>query len=319
MLRSLTERLPVMVCPRWVETRIQPLAESDLLTYLERARWVPSGVYELGSADATTYRDLMHTYAEVRSLARRRIITVPLVTPRLSSLWVDAVSPVNSRVSHALIESLVAEVVVRDPARTASAFGFQPLTVREAVHAAMQEEATAVSVGLFGRTPGRSGGVYTMRADAALPSAQVERVRAHLGQVGGSLAWYPLAWAWWLRIALGRLFGERLLLSRPAQLRAGEGVDWWTVVRCDDEHLELVATAWLFGEGWLGWRTAAASGYLEQVAAMRPRGLAGLAYWQVLRPIHFLVFRVMVRDLVRRSGMDLAASAAERPAEAPMA
>jgi uncharacterized protein YbjT (DUF2867 family) len=301
MLRSLTERLPVMVCPRWVATHIQPLAEADLLAYLERAPWVPAGVYELGTADVTTYRDLMHTYAEVRGLTRRRIVTVPVVTPHLSSIWVDVVSPVDKKVSHALVESLVAEVVVDDPERTAVAFRFRPMTVRQAVRAAMEGEAAAVSTGLFDRGPGRSGGVYTMRATAALPPARLTQVRADLEGIGGSLGWYPMAEAWRLRIALGWVLGERLSLQRPDELRAGARVDWWTVVRADPEHVELMATSWWFGEGWLGWRTRRGAGLLEQVAAMRPRGLLGLAYWQLLRPLHFLVFRVMTRSLVRRT------------------
>jgi len=301
MLRSLTERLPVMVCPRWVGTRIQPLAEADLLAYLEGALGVPPGVYDVGTADATTYRSLMGTYAEVRGLARRRIVTVPLVTPRLSSLWVDLVSPVDRRVSHALVQSLVTDVVVGDSERTAAAFGFQPMTVRQAVVAAVDGEAAAVSAGLYARRPGRSNGIYTMRAEASLPPTEVAEARAYLDRIGGNLAWYPMQWAWRLRIALGRVLGERLSVGRPDELRAGAQVDWWTVVRADPEHLELVATEWWFGEGWLAWRARVGSGRLEQVAAMRPRGLVGLAYWQLLRPLHFLVFRVMVRSVVRRA------------------
>jgi uncharacterized protein YbjT (DUF2867 family) len=315
MLRSLTERLPVMVCPRWVRTQMQPLAEADLLAYLERAMSVPAGVYELGTADVTTYRDLMHTYAAVRGLARRRIVTVPVLSPRLSSFWVDAVSPVDKKVSHALIESLVAEVVVRDPERTATAFGFRPMTVRDAVRAAMDGEAAAVSTGLFDRRPGRSGGVYTMRAQAALAPAGATEVRARLEGIGGNLSWYPMAWAWRTRIALGRLLGERLSLQRPDELRAGAHVDWWTVVRADGEHFELMATEWWFGEGWLGWRTRSETGVLEQVAAMRPRGLIGLAYWQLLRPLHFFVFRVMARGLVRRAVVGDAPACAPLSAE----
>ncbi len=301
MLRSLTERLPVMVCPRWVETRIQPLAEADLLAYLVAALQVPPGAYDLGTADVTTYRGLMRTYAEVRGLARRRIVTVPFVTPRLSSLWVDVVSPVDRTVSHALVESLVAEVVVGDAHRTSAAFGIRPMTVRQAVQAAVDGEVAAVSAGLFDRPPGRAGGVYTMRSTAALPKAEVAGTRAHLDTIGGSLGWYPMPWAWRLRIALGRTMGERLSLRRPDALQAGASVDWWTVVRADPEHLELVATDWWFGEGWLAWRAEVGSGRLEQIAAMRPRGVVGLAYWQLLRPVHYLVFRVMVRSLTRKA------------------
>ena len=110
MLRSLTERLPVMVCPRWITTRLQPLAESDLLDYLAGSLVAPPGIYEIGTPDVTDYGAMMRSYAEARGLRPRRIFTVPFVTPSLSARWVDLVSPVDRRISHALIESLVNEV-----------------------------------------------------------------------------------------------------------------------------------------------------------------------------------------------------------------
>ena len=115
MLRYLTERLPAIVCPRWVDTRLQPIAERDLLMYLEQALQAPPGIYEIGAPEVTSYQDMMQSYAEIRGLRRRVIVKVPLLTPSLSARWVDLVTPVDKAVSHALIDSLSNEVVVRDP------------------------------------------------------------------------------------------------------------------------------------------------------------------------------------------------------------
>jgi uncharacterized protein YbjT (DUF2867 family) len=140
MLRYLTERLPFMVCPRWVRTAIQPIASADMIRYLIGAIDVEPGVYEVGGADVTSYREMIAAYATARGLRRRRIVDVPYLTPRLSSYWLDLVTPVDRRVSHALIESLVTEVVVedqREPTRRSTSSrwvlpmrSWQPLMIR---------------------------------------------------------------------------------------------------------------------------------------------------------------------------------------------
>ena len=133
MLRYLTERLPLMVCPRWVRTAIQPVALADMIRYLVGAIDVEPGIYEIGGADVTSYRDMIAAYAEARGLRPRHIVDVPYLTPRLSSYWLDLVTPVDRRVSHALIESLVTEVIVEDRARTDRAFGIEPMGLRDAL------------------------------------------------------------------------------------------------------------------------------------------------------------------------------------------
>jgi len=301
MLRSLTERLPVMVCPRWVGTRLQPLAEDDLLAYLEEALTVPPGTYEVGTPDVTDYGQMMRLYAEARRLRPRRIITIPLLTPSLSARWVDLVSPVDRRISHALIESLVNEVVVHDPDPAMTAFTVRPLLVADAIVRAIDEEAERVSDGFFDRPEGLVGGVYTMRCATPLAPDQVDTARTNLGRVGGDLGWYGMAWAWKLRLRLGRLFGERLSLQRPQRIEPGAQADWWTVTRADEDHLVLTARDWFCGEGWLGYRVASSPLRLEQVAAFRPKGLVGLAYWRMLWPVHWVVFRAMARGQVRRA------------------
>ena len=140
MLRYLTERLPVMVCPRWVRTRIQPIALADLLSYLEQSLDVPPGVYEVGGAEVTTYRDMISEYARVRGLRSRRILDIPWLTPHLSSYWVDLVTPVDRSVSHALIESLVTEVVVIESDPAERAFSVTPMGVEQALMAALDDQ-----------------------------------------------------------------------------------------------------------------------------------------------------------------------------------
>jgi uncharacterized protein YbjT (DUF2867 family) len=317
MLRSLTERLPVMVCPRWVGTRLQPLAEDDLLAYLEESLWVPPGIYEIGTPDVTSYGEMMRLYAQARRLRPRRIFTIPLLTPSLSARWVDLVSPVDRRISHALIESLVNEVVVHDPQPAMTAFTVRPVPVTEAIVRAFDEEAARASDGLFDRPEGLAGGVYTMRCRVPLPPGQRDAARANLGRVGGDLSWYGMAWAWRLRLRLGRLFGERLSLRRPERIEPGARADWWIVTRADGDHLVLTTRDWFCGEGWLGYRLASSAPVLEQVAAFRPRGLLGLAYWRILWPVHWVVFRAMARHQVRRSRSAPSRTPASRMARSP--
>jgi len=299
MLRYLTERLPVMVCPRWVRTRIQPVALRDMLRYLVEALGVPPGVYEIGGADVTTYRDMIAAYAAARGLWRRHIVDVPYLTPRLSSYWVDLVTPVDQRVSHALIESLGTEVVVRDAARTDAAFTVRPIGVHEAIGQALDEQAVEVGLELLDRSSGLRDGVYSERVEVPMGSTDPAAVDADLDQVGGSFDWYGLASAWRIRRALGFIFGERWHLHRASTLHPGEPVDWWIVVRRLHRELVLRGVGWLPGEAWLGWRCDERQ--LVQVGALRPKGTQGFLYWKLLAPVHHRVFVALARHRVERA------------------
>ena len=297
MLRYLTERLPVMVCPRWITTRVQPIAEPDLLSYLEQAPTVAPGVYEIGGPEATSYRDMIATYARVRGLPRRRIFDVPVLTPALSARWVDLVTPVDRRVSHALIESLTTEVVVTDPTPARDAFDIEPVGVSAAIEQALDGQAARISRDLMGFEEGLRDGVYAMRSAATLPTPDRSTAIGELNQCGGRLAWYGLPFAWWLRLMLGRVFGERLRLQRPSTVAVGAEVDWWTVQAKTDDLLILGTTRWFCGEAWLGYRvTLPPDPEVELVAALRTKGLLGFVYWRLLWPIHLVVFKRMSRS-----------------------
>jgi uncharacterized protein YbjT (DUF2867 family) len=299
MLRYLTERLPAMVCPRWVRTRIQPIALSDLLAYLEQSLNVPPGVYEIGGAEVTTYRDMISEYARVRGLRSRRILDIPWLTPHLSSYWVDFVTPVDRSVSHALIESLVTEVVVIDPEPAGRVFSVTPMGVEQALAAALDDQEEEVAYSLFDRHDGLIEGVYTVVVEVAVPPGLAKVMALDLGTIGGTFGWYGAAPGWAVRLILGRLAGERLGRRRPDAVVAGALVDWWRIVRAEDEQLILSSVGWFPGDAWLGYCVGQSS--LRQVAAFRPRGIPGTLYWKLLGLIHRVAFGRMARHRVRRA------------------
>jgi len=288
MLRYLTERLPFMVCPRWVRTALQPIAQRDVLQYLVEALDVEPGVYEIGGAEVTTYREMIATYADVRGLTRRLIVDVPLLTPRLSSYWVDFVTPVDSQVSHSLIESLSTEVIVRDATRTRAAFDVEPMDVRDAIRVALADQAAEIEGGVLDRESGLVDGVYTDRVEVPLDGVDASAVDADLDEIGGDFAWYGLRGGWRARIAFGRLVGERWQLRRPRALVPGEPVDWWVIVCRTTRVLVLRGVGWFVGDCWLGFR--AGDERLVEVGVLRPKGLPGFLYWKVLLPIHHWAF-----------------------------
>jgi uncharacterized protein YbjT (DUF2867 family) len=299
MLRYLTERLPFMVCPRWVRTGIQPIASADIIRYLIAAIDVDPGVYEVGGADVTSYREMISAYALARRLRPRRIIDVPYLTPRLSSYWLDLVTPVDRRVSHALIESLGTEVVVHDQGRTDAAFGIEPMGLGDALLAALSDQALELDHDLLSREDGLRDGVYTVRVTAPLAQGASARLDADLGQIGGNYRWYGLPFAWKVRALFGRLVGENWTLSHPREVVEGAAVDWWLVARRDPGLLVLRAVHWFPGEAWLGYDCA--HDELTQVGSLRPKGVPGFLYWKMLQLVHRRVFRALARHRVARA------------------
>jgi uncharacterized protein YbjT (DUF2867 family) len=299
MLRYLTERLPAMVCPRWVRTRIQPIALTDLLDYLEQSLQVDPGTYEIGGADVTTYREMISEYARVRGLRPRRILDIPLLTPHLSSYWVDFVTPVDRSVSHALIESLVTEVVVTDAGPSRRAFSVTPMGVERALATALNDQAEEVTRSLFDRRNGLADGVHSVVVDVGAEEGVDDAVARDLEQIGGTLGWYGAAPGWALRLLLGRLVGEHLRRGKPELLEQGALVDWWQVARVGPGELVLQGVGWFSGDAWLGFRLK--DGSLRLVAAFRPRGIPGFLYWKLLWPVHDFAFHRMAQHRIRRA------------------
>jgi uncharacterized protein YbjT (DUF2867 family) len=316
MIRALVERLPVMICPRWVSVETQPIAIGDVVAYLAAAIDLPAGaerIFEIGGPDRTTYGDLMREYARQRGL-RRFLIPVPFLTPRLSSLWLGLVTPIYARVGRKLIESLRNPTVVRDPSSLA-VFPVRPRGVREAIAAALinEEEAYArtrwsdavSSAGLRERYGGELVGTRFIDSRAVVVSVPHEAVYRSVLRIGGRNGWYYGGWLWKLRGALDLAAGGvglRRGRPHPEEIHEGDPLDFWRVEKIErGALLRLRAEMKVPGRAWLQFETTSAPGGAEirQTAIFDAAGLFGIAYWYALYPFHRFVFRGMLRGVAR--------------------
>lgn len=321
MVRHLVERLPVMVCPRWIYSRIQPIAVDDLLYYLVSALDTPESrgrTIEIGGKDVTTYRGLMLGYARARGL-RRWLLPVPVLTPRLSSYWIHWMTPIPAPISKALVEGLRNEVVVTDdlariifpqiePQDFASAIG----RVTQDLDEGRIDTSWSDAFGISGRDakPVRLESRHGMiverrRRTVTAPSNNVYRV---FTGIGGTRGWYFANWTWKLRGMMDRLLGGAGLRRgrrHPDELRIGDALDFWRVEELEpDRLLRLRAEIKLPGRAWLQyevWETQDGSSELVQTAAFIPKGLFGLAYWYALYPFHSWIFSGLIRAVARRA------------------
>jgi uncharacterized protein YbjT (DUF2867 family) len=317
ILRHLTERLPLMITPRWVSTRCQPIGIRDVLDYLAAALEHPevTGVVEIGGPDVLSYGQMMQAYAHARGL-RRAMLPVPVLSPRLSSYWVSLVSPVPASIARPLIEGLRNEVVVRDPG-PASAFDLTPMSFAEALLRAIDrtdrhavESTWFDSLGAPDRDEliplsSREGMLLERRQEDV--AASPERVFAEVERVGGRAGW-PYANALWrVRGAADRVVGGvgmRLGRRSPTELRRGDALDFWRVEEIQRPRLlRLRAEMRVPGRAWLQYEVepTPTGSRLIQTAFFEPKGLPGLAYWYGLYPAHGLIFRGMVKRLAERS------------------
>jgi uncharacterized protein YbjT (DUF2867 family) len=317
MIRALVERLPVMVMPRWVRVLAQPIAISDMLAYLVAALELPgngSVTYEVGGPDVVSYADLMREYARQRGL-RRWMIPVPVLTPRLSSLWLGLVTPLYARVGQKLIDSMRHPTVVRDDAAR-HAFPIEPVGMREAVARALRNEDRDRAQTQWSdaesatSTERKWGGVRfgNRLVDSRLAAVRVnsERAFASIRHIGGRTGWYYANWLWtlrgWLDLFAGGV-GMRRGRRDQETLRVGDTVDCWRVeAMVPGQRLLLAAEMKLPGRAWLEFtvQPATADGaVIRQTATFDPVGLWGLAYWYGVWPLHQLVFAGMLRGMVR--------------------
>jgi uncharacterized protein YbjT (DUF2867 family) len=316
MIRALVERLPIMITPHWVSVPAQPIAISDVVEYLrEGLDLAVQGhlIVEIGGADQVSYRDIMREYARQRGL-RRVMLAVPVLTPRLSSLWLGLVTPLYARVGGRLIDSIRHPTVVND-ASAQRLFRIRPKGVQEAIAMALRYEdqelaQTRWSDALSAAGPRRDWG--GIRFGSRLVDSRVAQVDvapalafAPIRRIGGRTGWY-YGNAWWrLRGFLDLLVGGvgiRRGRRHPEWLNVGDTVDWWRVESfIPDRQLRLVAEMKLPGRAWLAFEVEgdASGSTIRQTAIFEPAGLAGLIYWYALYPLHQLVFAGMLRGIVR--------------------
>ena len=321
MVRYLVERLPVMVCPKWIYSRIQPIAVDDLLEYLVSALNVPQSqgrIIEIGGEDVTTYKGLMLGYAAARGL-RRLLIPVPVLTPRLSSYWVHWMTPIPAGITEPLADGLRNDVVVtNDLARTLFP-QVEPQDYATAIAAVTRDldegRIDTAWSDAAGAPPGPEKAVRLessqgmiierRRRTVAAPAPEVYRVFTGIGAARG---WYFANWLWRLRGALDRLLGGAGLRRgrrHPDDLRVGDALDFWRVDALEpDRLLRLRAEMKLPGRAWLQYEVREdpdGTTQLEQTAAFIPKGLVGLAYWYGLYPLHAWIFSGLIRAVARRA------------------
>lgn len=317
MVRDLTERLPVMIVPKWASTRIQPIGIRDILAYLVATLETPASAgrtIEVGGADVLTYADMMKQYAEERRL-RRRLIHVPVLTPRLSSYWVHWVTPVSAAIARPLIEGLRNEVVVRDPVARELFPDIEPSDYRTAVRRALERIregdiesiwSDALSSSQGDRKPAfftLEQGMFIERREQPVDAPAAAVFRAVSG-VGGKRGWPVFDWAWKVRGLMDRLVGGvgmRRGRRDPDELRVGEALDFWRVEAVEPDRLvRLRAEMKVPGRAWLQFEVkpqGEARSILIQTAYFASRGLAGLLYWYVLYPVHGVIFGRMPKRL----------------------
>jgi uncharacterized protein YbjT (DUF2867 family) len=317
MIRSLVDRLPVMITPRWVSVPAQPIAIQDLLAVLLGALDVPcagSPIYEIGGADRVSYGELMREYARQRGL-RRLMVPVPVLTPWLSSLWLGLVTPLFARAGRQLVESIRHPTVVHDDAAR-GVFGVEPRGVAEAIASALRDEereltetrwSDSLSAAGLGR-PGYGGARVGRRLvdsrSVRVPVAP-ELAFAPIRRIGGETGWYAHDGLWRLRGAIDLLVGGvGLRRGRPhrSRIRPGDPLDCWRVEEYEpDRRLRLFAEMRLPGRAWLEFEVEpdGAGSRIRQTASFDPTGLAGLLYWYGIHPLHALVFRAMLAGIAR--------------------
>ena len=326
IVRNLTERLPVIPCPRWAYARVQPIAIRDILSYLIAALDTPQSigqVIEIGGADVLSYSQMMMAYARARGL-RRLFLPFPLLSPRLSASWLHWLTPIPADIARPLIEALSTELVLRDNAARHLFPQIQPLDYATALLLAVERteagqvetswsDALATSQGEAPVVPlpavsvGMAEGIIVEQRHQVV-AATPERVFRIFTGLGGERGWLYADWAWRLRGIIDRLVGGvgfRRGRRHPADLYAGDALDFWRVERVEQNRLlRLRAEMKVPGRAWLEFQVHPHSdgmASLTQRAFFVPKGLLGLIYWYALYPLHSLIFSGLIREIARRA------------------
>ncbi|MGJ3242448.1 MAG: SDR family oxidoreductase [Opitutales bacterium] len=314
MVRYLTERLPVMVTPRWVTNEVQPIAIRDVLSYLKAAlEHPPAGIINIGM-EPLTFRQMMHGYATCRGM-KRWIFPLPVLAPRLAARWVGLVTPITNKIAIPLVEGILQPLTADTTDARRRYPDIEPIDYQTAVDLALQrirerhvptrwsgsiaEEDTSTfedMEGIFRETRSRES------------TASPEALYRTAASIGGDKGWLTWRWAWKVRGLIDQLVGGpglRRGRRDPEELLIGEAVDFWRVEKADEPHfLRLRAEMRMPGRAWLQWEISPRSGggtRLTQTALFAPKGLPGLLYWYSTWILHLFIFPGMVRAMVREA------------------
>lgn len=314
IIRDLVEKLPIMVAPKWLQTKCQPIAIRNVIDCLSGVLLKPETYnrnWDIGGPDVLTYREMLLAFADVRKL-KRWIFIVPVFTPRLSSYWLFFVTSTSFALARNLVDSMKVEVVCRDNELT-RILGIQPVSYRNAIRLAFDKieqhqvisswkdalTSHTLSGGLSRLITAPSNGC--MSDHRTRPTPQPHDALERIWAIGGTNGWYYANFLWAIRGWLDRLAGGvglRRGRKHPTELQPGDALDFWRVILADRENrrLLLYAEMKLPGEAWLEFRIDGHN-TVHQTATFRPKGLLGRLYWYALIPVHGIIFNGMLRRI----------------------
>ena len=320
LMRDLVEKLPLMIAPRWVSSKCQPVGISDVLYYLESiiaVKVTKNRVYQIGGPDILSYKEMLLIFAKERGL-KRFIFSVPVLTPHLSSLWLYFVTSTNLYLAKRLVKSLTGDAVCTDSSIQAI-LPHTCLSYQESIQRAFDKIEQNHIFSSWKDALNASGVLPSFDRHVQVPlhgclkniqrrsySTSRDKVVAKLWSIGGKNGWYYMSWAWRIRGYVDKLFGGvglRRGRRSPVDLKNGEALDFWRVIKSDKENgdLLLFAEMKLPGEAWLEWHIKEEGGavYIDQTATFRPKGVLGRLYWYSLWPVHIFIFRGLCNQIGR--------------------
>lgn len=315
IIRDLVEKLPIMITPKWLNTKCQPISIIDALTYLTEAIGNTSTydqVFDIGGPDILTYKQMLMKFAQVRKL-KRKIVVVPIMTPRLSSYWLYFVTATSYKLATALVDSMKIEVICKDN-RIKDIIPFECLGYTEALNRAFSKIDTHEIPSSWKDSFSSSQLTMNLSDFLSVPTHgcffdqrqrkidDPAKVIENIWQLGGSKGWYYANWLWHLRGAIDKLFGGvglRRGRTNPDKIFAGDSIDFWRAIYANKQEgrLLLFAEMKLPGDAWLEFRIE--NNILIQTATFRPRGLNGRLYWYAVLPFHGFVFKGMINHLIQ--------------------
>jgi uncharacterized protein YbjT (DUF2867 family) len=319
IIRDLVEKLPVMITPKWLNTRTQPIAIRNVLEYLTGVLFREDTYgqsHDIGGPDIMTYKEMLLEFAEVRGL-KRYIVTLPVLTPKLSSYWLYFVTSTSFRLAVNLVNSMKVEVVAK-PDDLGERLGIVPIKYKDAVRLAFQKIGQNSVVSSWKDSLVSSYKDNSLREHLVVPvngclvderivpiKDDVDHVVENIWSVGGSRGWYYTNWLWSIRGFLDKMVGGvglRRGRTNVNTINAGDTLDFWRVLVADKANMRLLlyAEMRLPGEAWLEFAVINKDGsdYLKQTATFRPKGLLGRLYWYSVLPFHYFVFSGMAGNII---------------------
>jgi len=314
IIRDLVDKLPIMVTPKWLNTKCQPIAISDVLEFLIRSLLNPAVYnesFDIGGPDILTYKEMLLEFARVKKL-QRYIYTVPVMTPKLSSYWLYFVTSTSFKLASALVSSMKVEVICSDN-RINNLLGFTPISYRQALERALKKisDDDIISSWKDSQVSGQFRGNVSQYLKVPKKGCYIDRRKrtiinreytiARIWSIGGDTGWYYADWLWELRGFIDKVFGgvgTRRGRTHKNEIHSGDALDFWRVVYADKKQGKLVlyAEMKLPGEAWLEFKII--NNTLYQAATFKPCGIMGRLYWYAVLPFHGFIFEGMLKKLI---------------------